>query len=85
MCIFKRKKKLEIGQIWVSHEDNPFNTNIYCAEVLDLKCGWVQYCNFHKNSFNAEKEYHRSSCKESEFRWLYEDFVANNREFLFKI
>ena len=86
MYIFKRKKKLEIGQIWGWHDDNPFHTNIYCAEIIDLKNGWVQYHSFYKNSFDTDKEYHKFSCEESKFRmWLYEDFVADNRESLQKI
>ena len=85
MCIFKRKKKLEIGQIWKSHDDDPFITNYYCNEIIDLKDGWVQYYAFYKNNFDANEKYYKFSCKEDTFRWLCEDFLADNRESLEKI
>jgi hypothetical protein len=81
MCIFKRKRKLEIGQIWKMYEDDPFNSN-QCAKIVDLKNGWVQYYGFFEN----DKKYHiLRSDKERDFRWLYEGFVADNRESLSKI
>jgi hypothetical protein len=81
MCIFKRKKKLEIGQIWESHDDNPFHTNYLCAEIFDLKNEWVQYCIFYKNEFDINKEYHKFSTKEDSFRFSFEDFVVDNRKY----
>jgi len=81
MCIFKHKKKLEIGQIWKMHDDNPFHINYFCAEILDLKDGWIKYCNFYKDSFDINKKYHKFSAEENSFRFIYEDFFADNREY----
>jgi len=37
------KIKVEVGQVWVSENDNPFKNENYYYVVIDIRDGWVKY------------------------------------------
>ena len=74
MNIFKKKKKLEIGQIWANKPTSPFG-EIWYTEILDLKEGWVEAKSWVRD---YEDTMHCSSprdYKEKDFRFFHPVYI----------
>ena len=79
MSIF-RKKELRIGQIWLEKPTgNPFEKPNFCAEIRDIKNGWVLIQEHWavKNIKNLPDP-PPWSCRESYFRSRYGELLQSS-------
>lgn len=59
MNLFKRKPKLEVGQIWVYRSKNPFREDSYML-IREIKQGYVRYID-PKYKDNRDPDYYSVS------------------------
>lgn len=78
MWPFKKKIKLEVGQVWRQSSDDPFDTIFLRAEILDLRNSWVKYKQFYKENLNHKYTDVTGTTEEGLFRIRFPILVSKD-------